>query len=62
VGTGLAGGYGWYHDGTIFSPNQTIKAGVNNRFTVGAVLGEDLYQRVRDINMGDQAARDRSAQ
>ena len=36
-------GYGWYRDGTIYGPGQSIEAGIRNRFAAGAVVGEDLY-------------------
>jgi hypothetical protein len=39
-------GYGWYRDGTIFGPGESIQAGIRNRFAAGAVVGEDLYEHV----------------
>jgi len=38
------GGYGWYHNGTIYSPTEKIDAGIRNRFAVGFVVCENLYQ------------------
>ena len=43
---GAAVGYGWYHDGSIYGPGETIQAGIRNRFAAGAVLGEDLYEHI----------------
>jgi hypothetical protein len=43
---GIAGGYGLYRNGRIFSPNGTIGAGFRNRFAVSAVLGEELYEHL----------------
>lgn len=39
-------GYGWYHNGTIYAPGESIQAGINNRFAAGAVVGEDLYEHL----------------
>jgi hypothetical protein len=39
-------GYGWYRSGTIYGPGQSIEAGIRNRFTAGALVGEDLYQYI----------------
>jgi opacity protein-like surface antigen len=39
-------GYGIYRDGTIFSPDGEIQAGIRNRFAAGAVFGQDLYDYV----------------
>jgi hypothetical protein len=39
-------GYGWYRDGTIYGPGQSIQAGIRNRFAAGAVFGEDMYSHV----------------
>lgn len=39
-------GYGWYRDGSIFAPGGDAQAGVRNRFAAGAVLCEDLYERL----------------
>ncbi|HUB31644.1 MAG TPA: hypothetical protein VMA31_01400 [Bryobacteraceae bacterium] len=39
-------GYGWYRNGSIYGPGETIQAGIRNRFAAGAVVGEDLYNYV----------------
>lgn len=39
-------GYGIYRDGTIYSPGGDATAGIRNRFAAGAVICEDLYDRV----------------
>ncbi len=39
-------GYGWYHNGTIFSPDGTAKAGIRNRFAAGIFLGDDFSKYV----------------
>ncbi len=39
-------GYGFYRNGTIYSPSGSVQAGIRNRFAAGWVLGEDLYQHV----------------
>lgn len=41
---GGAAGYGIYHDGSIFSPEGEIQAGIRNRFAAGALIGQDLYE------------------
>lgn len=43
---GGAGGYGFYHDGTIYAPGSEIQAGIRDRFAAGAVFGQDLYEYV----------------
>jgi len=39
-------GYGFYRDGSIYGPGIDVKAGILNRFAVGVVVGEDLYDYV----------------
>lgn len=39
-------GYGWYNNGTIVSPAETVRAGIGNSWDAGFVLGEDLYQHL----------------
>jgi hypothetical protein len=39
-------GYGVYRNGTVFGAGQTVTAGVYNRFTTGAVIGEDMYEHL----------------
>ncbi len=39
-------GYGFYNNGTIFSPAGSVTAGIRNRFAAGVVLGEDLYDYI----------------
>jgi hypothetical protein len=39
-------GYGIYRNGTVFGAGQTVSAGVYNRFTAGAVIGEDMYEHI----------------
>jgi hypothetical protein len=39
-------GYGIYHDGTIFSPQGTAEAGIQNRFAAGLVLGDEFSDYV----------------
>lgn len=39
-------GYGIYRGGSVYSPDGTASAGILNRFTAGAVLGEDLYEYI----------------
>jgi len=36
-------GYGFYHNGTIYSPNETLTAGIRNRFAAGFTFGEETY-------------------
>jgi len=43
---GAFAGYGWYRNGTIYGPGESIQAGIRNRFTAGAVIGEDLFDRI----------------
>ncbi len=43
---GASIGYGFYHNGTIFSPGQTVQAGIRNRFAAGFVLGEDSWDYI----------------
>ncbi len=43
---GGAAGYGIYRNGSIIAPDGTAKAGFRDRFAVGAVLGEDLYEHL----------------
>ena len=39
-------GYGWYRNGTVIAPGGKAAAGFGNRFTAGAILGEDLYEHI----------------
>lgn len=39
-------GYGWYHDGTIFSSSGTAQAGIRNRFAAGVFLGQEISRYV----------------
>lgn len=39
-------GYGWYRNGTIFGPGESIQAGIRNRFAAGVVVGEDAYDHI----------------
>jgi len=39
-------GYGWYHNGTIFSAEGTATAGIRNRFAAGIVLGDEFSKYV----------------
>ena len=43
---GGAIGYGFYRDGTIYSPAGSVEAGIRNRFAASWVFGEDLYRHV----------------
>jgi hypothetical protein len=43
---GAAGGYGIYRNGSIYAPAGKAAAGFRNRFTVSAVLGEDIREHV----------------
>ncbi|HKE25045.1 MAG TPA: hypothetical protein VKB88_21940 [Bryobacteraceae bacterium] len=43
---GGAIGYGIYRDGTIYGPGSTATAGIRNRFTAGAVFGEEPYEYI----------------
>jgi len=39
-------GYGWYRDGTIYSPYGTVQAGIRNRFAAGIDLGDEFSEYV----------------
>lgn len=39
-------GDGAYHGGSVYSSEGTARAGILNRFSAGAVFGEDLYEYV----------------
>ncbi|HEY7387761.1 MAG TPA: outer membrane beta-barrel protein [Bryobacteraceae bacterium] len=39
-------GYGVYRDGSILSPEGSIKAGIRNRFAAGIILGADFSKYV----------------
>ena len=41
---GAAGGFGIMRNPTINNPSGSASAGFDNRFTAGAVVGQDLYQ------------------
>jgi hypothetical protein len=43
---GAFAGYGWYRNGTVVAPAGNAQAGFRNRFTVGAVFCENLYEHV----------------
>jgi opacity protein-like surface antigen len=43
---GATVGYGWYNDGTIFSPYGTAQAGIRNRFAAGITLGDEFSNYV----------------
>ena len=43
---GFAGGYGFYRNVSIYAPAGKATAGVQNRFVIGATLGEDMYEHV----------------
>jgi hypothetical protein len=39
-------GYGAYRNGTLIAPAGKAEAGIRNRFTAGAIIGEDLYNYI----------------
>ena len=39
-------GYGWYNNGTIFSPAGSIQAGIRNRFAAGIDLADEFSEYV----------------
>jgi opacity protein-like surface antigen len=39
-------GYGFYRDGSIYSPFGTAQAGIRNRFAAGILLGDDFSKYV----------------
>jgi hypothetical protein len=39
-------GYGFYRSGTVYTPDGDATAGIRNRFTAGALIGEDLYDYI----------------
>jgi len=41
---GAAGGFGYYRNATITNASGSAGAGFDNRFALGAVLGQDLYE------------------
>lgn len=43
---GVAAGYGVYRNASVYAPAGKATAGFRNRFTVSAVLGEDIYEHV----------------
>jgi hypothetical protein len=43
---GAGGGYGFYHNGTIYAPAGTVTAGIRNRFAMTSWLTEDMYQNL----------------
>lgn len=43
---GANAGYGWYRDGTIYSPEGTAQAGIKNRFVAGITLSDDFSEYV----------------
>jgi hypothetical protein len=43
---GGAVGYGFYRNGTIYSPGVHTQAGIRDRFASGFVFGEDLYGHI----------------
>jgi hypothetical protein len=43
---GATVGYGFYHDGTIYSASGTAEAGIRNRFTAGILLADQFSNYV----------------
>ena len=43
---GFAGGYGFYRSASIYAPAGKATAGVQNRFVIGATLGDNMYEHV----------------
>jgi hypothetical protein len=43
---GASIGYGWYRQARINGPGAEAQVGIQNRFTAGAVLTEDLYEHI----------------
>jgi hypothetical protein len=43
---GGAAGYGWYRDVRVNGAGTEASVGIRNRFTAGAVITEDLYDRL----------------
>lgn len=43
---GFSGGYGFYRNATVSSPAGTATAGVNNRFALSGIFGQDMYKWV----------------
>jgi len=41
-------GYGFYQNGTIFSPQETVQAGIHNRFAAGIDLGYEFSDYVSE--------------
>jgi hypothetical protein len=41
---GFSGGYGFYHNATVLAPAGRATAGVNNRFALSAILGNDMFR------------------
>jgi opacity protein-like surface antigen len=39
-------GYGFYRNGSIFSNESTVQAGIRNRFAAGILLGDDFQEYV----------------
>ncbi len=39
-------GYGFYRDGSIYSPDGTAQAGIRNRFAAGIFIGEEISNYV----------------
>jgi len=43
---GAAGGFGWISNATITNPTGSVNAGFDNRFALGAVVSQDLYEHL----------------
>jgi hypothetical protein len=43
---GGAAGFGFIHDATVSNPSGSATAGFDNRFAIGALAGQDLYQHL----------------
>lgn len=39
-------GYGWYRDGSIYSPDGSVQAGIRNRFAAGIDLADEFSEYV----------------
>ncbi len=39
-------GYGFYRDGSVYSPNGSAKAGIRNRFAAGVIIGDEFSDYV----------------
>lgn len=43
---GVTAGYGIYHNGSVIAPAGTAEVGVRNRFTVGALFAENMWEHL----------------